>query len=140
MVNFLSRGVTIKLNAAHCHNMLDRMTEDDQRKRPGRFNHGVVILQDNVTPHTAQMTKQWFEQYGWKGQQHPLHSPDLAPANFHLLGHPKRSSFKQQFQTDKNVDAEDQKASTYLIWISLLRDLIHHFPAGTSASIKMVII
>jgi hypothetical protein len=138
-VDFLPRGDTIKLNAAHCRNMLDRMTEDDQRKRPGWFNHGVVILQDNVTPHTVWMTKQWFEQYGWKGQLHPLHSPNLAPAYFHLFGHPKRSSFKQQFQTDKNVDAEDQKAFTHLIWISLLRDLIHHFPAATSASIKMVI-
>jgi hypothetical protein len=30
------------------------------------FCRGVVILHDNVTLHTVWMTKQWFEQQGWK--------------------------------------------------------------------------
>jgi histone-lysine N-methyltransferase SETMAR len=51
------------------------------------------------------MTTQRFEQSGWKVLQHPPHSPDPAPSDFHISGHPKWSSSEQQFQTDKNVDA-----------------------------------
>jgi hypothetical protein len=51
------------------------------------------------------MTTQWFEQYGWKVLQHPPQSPEPAASDLYLFGHPKWFSSKQQFQTDKNVDA-----------------------------------
>jgi hypothetical protein len=43
------------ISATHYHNILDGFRGTVQRNRLGRFNTDI-ILQDNATPHTAQMT------------------------------------------------------------------------------------
>ena len=86
-----------------CSMLLSAATRWTDRQK--LFHRGVVILHDNVTLHTVRMTTQCFEQYGWKVLQHPPHSLEPAPSDFHLFRHPKWSSSEQLFQSDNNVDA-----------------------------------
>lgn len=44
------------ISATHYHNTLDGIRGTVQKNRLGQFNSDVIIIQDNVTPHTAQMT------------------------------------------------------------------------------------
>ncbi|GFO26940.1 histone-lysine N-methyltransferase SETMAR [Plakobranchus ocellatus] len=69
---------------------LDRLKEAIRRKRPGLLRRGVVLQHDNATPHSANLTQQWLQRYGWEILPHPAHSSDLAPSDFHLFGLLKR--------------------------------------------------
>ncbi|GFN98453.1 pcna-interacting partner-like, partial [Plakobranchus ocellatus] len=60
---------------------LDCLKEAIRRKRPGLLRRGVVLQHDNATPHSANLTQQWLQRYGWEILPHPAHSPDLAPAS-----------------------------------------------------------
>jgi hypothetical protein len=46
----------------------------------------VVLLHDNAHPHTAARTRALLEHFDWELFDHPPHSPDLAPIDYHLLG------------------------------------------------------
>jgi transposase len=46
---------------------------------------GVVILHDNVHPHTAARTRALLEHFNWELFDHPPYSPDLAPSDYHLF-------------------------------------------------------
>ncbi|GFO26529.1 histone-lysine N-methyltransferase SETMAR [Plakobranchus ocellatus] len=69
---------------------LDRLKEAIRRKRPGLLRRGVVLQHDNATPHSANLTQQWLQRYGWEILPHPAHCPDLTPSDFHLFGPLKR--------------------------------------------------
>ncbi len=45
----------------------------------------VIFLQDNARPHTANVTKELLEQFGWEVLKHPPYSPDMAPSDYHLF-------------------------------------------------------
>ncbi len=64
------------------------------------------LLRDNVTPHVPQKTKQWIEKLGWDIMEHPSHSPDLAPSDFHLFMPLKHHLGEMQFETDGEVTNE----------------------------------
>jgi hypothetical protein len=66
---------------------------------------GVIRLYDNVTPHTALQTQQWFQQYGLEVLQHSTHRTDLVPSDFHLFGPLKRHLLGQQFVNDDDTVA-----------------------------------
>ena len=104
LVDFTPRGQTV--NAASFCQTLNRLREAIRRKRPGRLREGVVLLHDNATPHTANLTRQWLENFGWEVLPHPPHSPDLAPSDFHLFGHLKRHLSGSRFDTDDEVVAD----------------------------------
>ncbi|GFO27963.1 histone-lysine N-methyltransferase SETMAR [Plakobranchus ocellatus] len=61
-----------------------------RRKRRELLRRGVVLQHDNATPHSANLTQQWLQRYGWEILPHPAHSPDLPPSDFHLFGPLKR--------------------------------------------------
>lgn len=103
LVDILPQGETI--NALRYCETIDRLREAVRRKRPGLLRKGVVLLHDNATPHTANVTKQWFERYGWEVLPHPPHSPDLAPSDFHLFGPLKRHLSGKRFNTNEEVVA-----------------------------------
>jgi histone-lysine N-methyltransferase SETMAR len=98
LVDFLPRGESV--NAAHYCETLDRLREAVRRKRPGLLSTGVILLHDNATPHTAEMTRNWLNQYKWDILEHPPYSPDLAPSDFHLFGRLKQHLAGQHFKTD----------------------------------------
>jgi len=104
LVDILPHGETI--NAVRYCKTMDRLREAVRRKRPGLLQKGVVLLHDNATPHTANLTQEWFQRYGWEVLPHPPHSPDLAPSDFHLFGPLKRHLSGKRFQSDDAVVAE----------------------------------
>ncbi|GFO38610.1 transposase [Plakobranchus ocellatus] len=82
---------------------LDRLKEAIRRKRPGLLRRGVVLQHDNATPHSANLTQQWLQRYGWEILPHPAHSPDLAPSDFHLFGPLKRHLGGMAFETEDDL-------------------------------------
>ncbi|GFO28094.1 histone-lysine N-methyltransferase SETMAR [Plakobranchus ocellatus] len=85
---------------------LDRRKEAIRRKRPGLLRRGVVLQHDNATPHSANLTQQWLQRYGWEILPHPAHSPDLAPSDFHLFGPLKRHLGGMAFETEDDLISE----------------------------------
>ncbi|GFN97013.1 histone-lysine N-methyltransferase SETMAR [Plakobranchus ocellatus] len=85
---------------------LDRLKEAIRRKRPGLLRRGVVLQHDNATPHSANLTQQWLQRYGWEIFPHPAHSPDLAPSDFHLFGTLKRHLGGMAFETEDDLISE----------------------------------
>ncbi|GFN82249.1 histone-lysine N-methyltransferase SETMAR [Plakobranchus ocellatus] len=94
------------INAAQYCSTLDRLKEAIRRKRPGLFRKGVVLQHDNATPHSANLTQQWLQRYGWEIVPHPAHSPDLAPSDFHLFGPLKRYLRGMAFETEDDLISE----------------------------------
>lgn len=68
--------------------------------RPPWLNFCVIIFHDNVK---SQMTKQWFKQYTWEVLEHPTHSPDMAPWDFHHFEPIRWPLAGQWFQSDNDV-------------------------------------
>ncbi|GFO33320.1 histone-lysine N-methyltransferase SETMAR [Plakobranchus ocellatus] len=64
LLDILPQGQCI--NAARYCSTLDRLKEAIRRKRPGLLRRGVVLQHDNATPHSANLTQQWLQRYGWE--------------------------------------------------------------------------
>ncbi|GFO30415.1 histone-lysine N-methyltransferase SETMAR [Plakobranchus ocellatus] len=101
LLDILPQGQCI--NAARYCGTLDRLKEAIRRKRPGLLRRGVVLQHDNATPHSANLTQQWLQRYGWEILPHPAHSPDLAPSDFHLFGPLKRHLGGMAFETEDDL-------------------------------------
>ncbi|GFN96082.1 transposase [Plakobranchus ocellatus] len=56
--------------------------------------------------HSANLTQQWLQRYGWEILPHPAHSPDLAPSDFHLFGPLKRHLGGMAFETEDDLISE----------------------------------
>ena len=56
-----------------------------QNKGLGMLTKSVVLLHDNVRPHTAPHTNASIKLFNWKIFDHPPYSPDLAPSDYHLF-------------------------------------------------------
>ncbi|GFN82737.1 histone-lysine N-methyltransferase SETMAR [Plakobranchus ocellatus] len=110
---------------------LDRLKEAIRRKRPWLLRKGVVIQHDNATPHSANLTQQWLQRYGWEILPHPAHSPDLAPSDFHLFGPLKRHLGGMAFETEDDLISELRNWFDNLEWVS-----IRCCRAGKNASIS----
>ncbi len=59
-------------------------------------------LHHNAAPHTAKVTKETLEAFGFWVLPHPPYSPDLAPSDFHLF----RSL--RWFLQDKTLETEEE--------------------------------
>ncbi|GFO34928.1 histone-lysine N-methyltransferase SETMAR [Plakobranchus ocellatus] len=98
--------IYVKFQAFRYCSTLDRLKEAIRRKRPGLLRRGVVLQHDNATPHSANLTQQWLQRYGWEILPHPAHSPDLAPSDFHLFGPLKRHLGGMAFETENDLISE----------------------------------
>ncbi|KAF2363313.1 hypothetical protein FHG87_005940 [Trinorchestia longiramus] len=57
-------------------------------KRPALvYRRGPILLHDNARLHVARMTVQKLTELGYNTLPHPLYSPDLLPADYHLFKH-----------------------------------------------------
>jgi hypothetical protein len=45
----------------------------------------VVLLHDNVRPHTAARTRALLEHFNWELSDHRPLSPDFSPSDYHLF-------------------------------------------------------
>jgi hypothetical protein len=50
----------------------------------------LLVHADNVGPHTAKLSTQYFNENRMKSAQYPSCSSDLAPSDFYLFGDIKR--------------------------------------------------
>ena len=51
-------------------------------KRPGILSDRIILLHDNVRPHTVNLVRDKVQRFYWKTRQHPPYNPDLFPCNF----------------------------------------------------------
>ncbi|GFO07309.1 histone-lysine N-methyltransferase SETMAR [Plakobranchus ocellatus] len=107
LLDILPQGQCI--NAARYCSTLDRLKEAIRRKGPGLLRRDVLLQHDNATPHSANLTQQWLQRYGWEILPHPAHSPDLAPSDFHLLRPLKRHLGGMAFETEDELISELRK-------------------------------
>lgn len=101
LVEFLPHGETI--NAARYCETLKKLRRAIQNKRRGMITKGVCLLHDNARPHTANLTKALLDSFGWDVLDHPPHSPDLAPSDYHLFTSLKMHLAGKKFSTDQEV-------------------------------------
>lgn len=101
LIEFLPQGETI--NASRYCETLKKLRRAIQNKRRGLLQKGVCLLHDNARPHTANATKQLLESFGWDVLNHPAHSPDQAPSDYHLFTSLKMHMGGKKFSTDEEV-------------------------------------
>jgi len=62
---------------------------------------GVVLLHDKSRSHTTHLIINTDQKLNWEVLEHPAHSPDLAPSDFHLFG--------RQFADDEVTEAVHER-------------------------------
>src|SRR5579862_8085227 len=103
LIEYMEKGKTV--NAEQYCNTLDKLRKVIRKRRPRLLSDGVILLHDNATPHTAAHTREWLDLHNWEILEHPPHSPDLAPSDFHLFGPLKHHLSGQCFKTDTDIKA-----------------------------------
>ncbi|GFR87993.1 histone-lysine N-methyltransferase SETMAR [Elysia marginata] len=66
-------------------------------------------------PHSANLSQQWLQHFGWEILPHPARSPDLAPSDFHLLGSLKRHLGVMAFETEGDLVGELKNWFAHLV-------------------------
>lgn len=112
LVEFLPRGETI--NAERYCATLRKLRRAIQNKRRGMLTQGLVLLHDNARPHTAGLTQNLIQRFGWEQFDHPPYSPDLAPSDYHLFLNLKRDFGGRRFDSDEDAKTGVQQ------WLSSL--------------------
>ncbi|GFS05970.1 transposase [Elysia marginata] len=75
-----------------------------RRKKPRLLRRDFVPNSAIMrTPHSANLTHQRLQRYGWEILPHPAHSPDLAPSDFHLFGPLKCHLVGMAFETEGDL-------------------------------------
>ncbi len=101
LIRYMPRGSTINA-AAYCDILRD-LRRAIRRKRPELNPENVYFLHDNARPHTARITQELLQKFGWTIGTHPPYSPDVAPSDFHLFPALKSHLGGQRFANDDDV-------------------------------------
>ena len=124
MIDYLQQGRTI--NGAYYATEMGRLRQEIARKRRGRLNRSVLLLQDSAPAHTSQVAKTAATECGFEVFPQPPYSPDMAPSDFYLFPKLKSNLRGTQFGSKEGVIAavneylEDQENDFYLEEISKL--------------------
>lgn len=95
-----------RVNSLSYCKLLVKLRSTIRRKRPGLLTRGVILLHDNARPHTALLTREKIQKFGWELLDHPPYSPDLAPSDYHLFGPLKNHLGGRRFACDAEVERE----------------------------------
>jgi histone-lysine N-methyltransferase SETMAR len=87
-LEFLEHGFTI--SALRYEDTLQKLRHAIKSKYPGMLLNGIILLHDNVCPHTANSVRNTLQRFGWEVLQHLPYSPDLFPCDFHIFGDLKK--------------------------------------------------
>ena len=83
LTDYLQKDQT---NNAEYYSSLQVQSKDILKgKRRGNFTKGVLFLHDNAPAHRALWTQKKLAYLGFQCFDHPSHSPDLAPSDYHLF-------------------------------------------------------
>jgi histone-lysine N-methyltransferase SETMAR len=63
----------------------------------------ALLHHDNTWPHTNLCTCEALTKMGWTVLPHPVHSPNLAPSNYHLFGRLKDALCGCHFEDDNEL-------------------------------------
>ena len=83
LIDYIPKGSTI--NAEHYSSLLVQLKDILKEKRPANFTKGVLFLHDNAPDQWALATQKNLAYLGFQCLDHPPHSPDLPPSDFHLF-------------------------------------------------------
>jgi len=92
----MEKGSTVT-SVNYCDMLRNEMRPAISTKRRGR------LLHENARRRTAHLTINTFQKMNWEVLEHPAHSPDLAPLDFHLFGPLKDALRGRQFTDDDDV-------------------------------------
>ncbi|GFS18735.1 mariner Mos1 transposase [Elysia marginata] len=112
LLDILPRGQCI--NAVLYCSPRDRLRDAIRRKKPGLLRRGFVLQHDNATPHSAKLTQQWLQHYGWEILPHSAQNPDLVPSEFHLFGSLKCHLGGMAFETEGDLVGESKNWFAHL--------------------------
>ena len=78
--------VQTTVNARRYSQTLSTLHQAIKLKRPGKLNHGVILLHDNERPHTANTITTLLQKFKWEVLSHPPYSPNLSPCDYAIFG------------------------------------------------------
>ncbi len=80
---------------------LKRMREAVRRKRPHLWGppRSFILLQDNASPHTADITVEYMDKVEIETWPHPPYSPDMSPCDFWAFPRLKKCIHSHHFQS-----------------------------------------
>ena len=67
------------------------------------LSDGIILLHDNVRPHTVNLLRNKPQRFGWETLQHPPYRPDLSSCDFHIFGDLKKDIRGRRFYSDELV-------------------------------------
>ena len=106
---FIPQGQTV--NQQFCLEVLKRLQDAVQRKRPELWLSGDWLLHhDNTPAHTVLSVQQSLTENGMTTASHPTFSPDLVPSAFILFLRMKRGLKGKGFQNVKEVGKKTTEA------------------------------
>ncbi|GFS20436.1 transposase [Elysia marginata] len=82
--------------------------------KSGHLGRSFVLQHDNATAHSANLTQQWLQRYGWKILPHFAQSPNLVPSDFHLFEPLKRHLGGMAFETEGDLVRESKNWFAHL--------------------------
>jgi transposase len=85
---YLERGTVT--SATYCDMLQSQLKPAVRSKIRRRLSEDVMLVHDDVPPHTAAHTFETLGKFKWEVVELPAHSPDLAPSIFHLCGRLKK--------------------------------------------------
>jgi len=94
LVHFQENGQTV-ISARYSDMLVNELKPTIRSKRRGRLSKRVLLLHDNVRPHTVAHTVDRLRALKFEVLKHPPYSPDLAPSDFHFFG-PMKEHFRDQ--------------------------------------------
>jgi len=83
--------------------LIRKLREVIKEKRWGKLTQGELLHHDYAPAHTSHVATTTIHDCGFKLLSHPLYSPDLAPSDFHLFQHLKKSLRGRAFEDDEDV-------------------------------------
>jgi len=103
LIDYLPKGQTI--NAEYYAYVLVQLMDILKEKRRGKVTKGVLFLHDNAPAHRALATQKKLAYLGFQCLDHPTHSPDLAPSDYHLFPGLKITIQRSHFSSNAEVIA-----------------------------------
>jgi len=82
-IHYLSKGQTT--NTEYYSFLLVQLKDNLKEIRRGKFTKWVLFLHDNALAHRALATQKKLAYLGFHCLDHPPHSPDLAPSDYHVF-------------------------------------------------------
>ncbi|UYV63007.1 hypothetical protein LAZ67_2002824 [Cordylochernes scorpioides] len=101
LLDFLNKGQTITSN--YYENLVKKLREAIKEKRRGKLSRKIVYHQHNAPSHRSLQAMAAIYDSGFELLSHAPYSPDLAPSDFHLFPHLKKSLSGIHFRSDEEV-------------------------------------